>query len=113
MLVSALLAFVAATAVLGGTVDCDPTSVRINTESAMPRVNIKCSNAQNVNGDSVIAYSFLMSSATDRDYGQMMAQVASVAKVNSQSIFIKYTEDRDSSACGTPSTCRPIVTVGV
>ena len=113
LLVSALLAFVACTAALGATFTCSPTDVKINTDFSKPRLIIVCSNAQSDSGDSVTNFSFLFDSQETRDYGMMMAQLASVAHVNNGDIFINYATGTSSTNCVTLASCRKINNIGI
>ena len=113
LLVSALLAFVACTATLGATFTCSPTHVKINTDFGKPRLIIVCSNAQSDSGDTVTNFTFLFESKETRDYGMMMAQLASVAKVNNTDIFINYSSGRSPTNCVNQSICRKINNIGI
>ena len=109
MMVSAILACIAATTVLGVSFRCNIGWVSIITSPATPRLYITYFNAQSVGSDKVTA--FLFSDKADRDVGQMMAQLALLAKVNNMEIVIKYTDTLDPSSCYGGNACRAMVSL--
>lgn len=94
-----------------GAFTCDPRSVAIIDRAPVTRLVVKCRNAIPDGSDSINESAFPLDTQENIGKAQSFMHLAALASVNQKSIFMEFVRGRDSTVCGSPNTCRRMMTI--